>query len=174
MTKYDIFENIIRAYEAKNEDAFNYYSILLLSLEDKNPYELGYEEANLFNSLPICYLRYKHGGVGDRKAKKDIITNMKKILKISTMNPYSKDFFIKKANDESVVEPQKEDESVKEPIHVLGILPEEANDDETTEEPAEEKKEQKETKEEPAVEQKEEPVEEPKEEKRLFGRRKKR
>ena len=122
MTKYEIFEKIIQAYKSKNDAAMNFYTNQLLAQETENPYKLNYEEAALFAPLPTYYKQSQSGRVGSRKATVDISRNMKKILSISTMNPYSDQNFFNKENTgkEKREEIKEESKPVK---HVFGVIP---------------------------------------------------
>ena len=53
MSKYEIFEKIINAYNTGNDGAMNFYTMQLLAEETGNPYQLGYEEAEIFATLPV-------------------------------------------------------------------------------------------------------------------------
>jgi len=92
MTKYEIFEKLIKAYKDGNDAGFQFFTFALLEQETENPYRLEYEEHSLFSSVPILYKQYKRNAVGSKKAAADIVNAMKRIMAASTMNPYG-DFF---------------------------------------------------------------------------------
>ena len=120
MSKYEIFEKIINAYNAGNDGAMNFYTMQLLAEETDNPYQLGYEEAEIFATLPVYYRQSQSGRVGSRKATVDITKKMKKLLSISTMNPYGKAVFFNQENTQEGEEPAEEPKKVK---HVFGVIP---------------------------------------------------
>lgn len=155
MSNYEIFEKIIKAYKDRNDGAMKFYTMQLLSQETGNPYQLGYKEADIFASLPACYVQSQSGRVGSRKASVDIGKRIKQILDISTMNPYSKENFFKQDD------PEKKEvvETAQQKTYVFGVVEKEINE---VSEPVEE----------PSPEETTKVAEENK--KRIFGRHKKR
>lgn len=173
MSKYDIFEKIIQAYKTNNDAALYFNTMLLLENETENPYKLGYKEYELFSTMPIYYKKSKSKTVGQKNALANIKNNMKQILEISTMNPYSEGNFFKKEISEKGAKTERSEESaivqLEEPEHILGVIPNQEIDDYTVQvtETPEEKTEKAVLKPEP----KQEPEPAPK---KIFSRHKKR
>ena len=120
MSKYEIFEKIINAYNTGNDGAMNFYTMQLLAEETGNPYQLGYEEAEIFGMLPTYYKQATSGRAGCFASEREISKNMKKLLSISTMNPYGKAVFFNQENTQEGEEPAEEPKKVK---HVFGVIP---------------------------------------------------
>ena len=164
MNKYELYNKVLASV---NEDEGTFNAAARNWIEGTENASFNNEEADeLYNKAKVCCGLWRKGAINGRISKRRMIDCVRKIAEMKLPNPYDPN----EPDPDAVVETAEEViEEVKQPIHVLGVIPEDK-------EPVGdvhlgfEKFDAVEQKE----EQKEEIAEEPKEEsKHLFGKRKK-
>ena len=138
MSNYELYNKVLSAL---NEDEGTFNAAARNWVEGAEDVHFEDAEANdLFYTAKVACAAWRNKAINGRVSKLRMISCIRQIANKNLPNPYPK--------EESV---QKIEEEVQ-PIHVLGVVPEQ---------------------EEPKEEPKQEPQEYPKEEKRFFGKRNK-
>lgn len=111
MSNYDLYEKVIEAFKSGDENLFNAAARNWSEQADDAPFEKA-EDRDLFFKARRNYTLWKSGAINSRVSKIRMIDNVRQIAEKNLPNPYKK-------------EVKKE----KEPVRVLGVVPEEEKEE---------------------------------------------
>ena len=106
----ELYDKVIAAYKSGDENAMNAAARNWVESCPDNPFEPGTEANNLYFEACRNYRLWKGNGISSRVSKVRMINRVKSIAALDLPNPYDK--------------PKKKVKK-EEPVHVLGIIPEE-------------------------------------------------
>lgn len=148
MNKFEMYNRVLSAVN-EDEATFNAAAKNWVENADEANFE-SLEARELFEKAKICCSIWRKGAINGRISKRKMIAYVKEIAEMNLPNPYDPNEIVKEIVVKEEIKEEPKQEEVKaeeakqeEPIHVLGVIPEETA------------------------------AEEPKEEKGIFGRRKK-
>lgn len=123
---YELYEKLIKATESKDPGDLTAASMNWISKAEENPFEETSPAFELFFKAKMAWMKWLNNGIDARRNRVRAKEYTAQIAMMHLPNPYKK--------EEAVVEPvveTKPDEvvaqtvQVEEPIHVLGVVPEE-------------------------------------------------
>ena len=116
---YELYEKVIKAYKENNENTLTAAAINWVSASEENPFNQDTPEHDLFFNALKSYRIWRSGAINARISKKRLVRFVREIAALDLPNPY-------KANS-----PKEEKKIVvEEPVHVLGVIPEEEIEEE--------------------------------------------
>ena len=126
MSNHELYERVLSAI---NEDEGTFNASARNWIEGADSADFKNEEANqLFSTAKIACSAWRNKAINGRVSKLRMIECVRKIVEMNLPNPYpveTKEFGINPEKIKLADEPEAiQGSTVKEPVHVLGVVPE--------------------------------------------------